>query len=113
MEYDKSVEILTNFQYQASLHKRNAPFPSEQFLVTVLGRLILMAHTNAYLFCPHNSCTYNSHINTTQAFLLKPLLVVQIAKHFNSIFVLVAQSHTQDTSPHRWYCCHRPLLPKL
>jgi len=65
MEYYKSVEILTNFQYQASLHKRRAPH-SEHFLATVLGGLILPAHTNAYLFCPHSSCTYNSHITTVK-----------------------------------------------
>jgi len=65
MEHDKSVEISTNFQYQASLHKRRVPL-SEHFLATVMGGLILTAHTNAYLFCPYSSCTYNSHINTAK-----------------------------------------------
>jgi len=70
MKYYKSVEILTNFQYQASLHKRKDP-PSKHFLATVLGGLIITAYTNAYLFCPPSSCTYNSHINTvkTKVFL--------------------------------------------
>ena len=40
--------------------------PSEHFPATVLGRLILTAYTNAHLFCPHSSCTYNSHINTVK-----------------------------------------------
>jgi len=44
------VEILTNFQYQVSLHKCKAP--SQQFLATILGELIITARTNACLFCP-------------------------------------------------------------
>jgi len=52
--YYKSVEILTNFQYQASLHKRKTP-PSKHFLAMVLGGLIITVHTNAYLFCPPSS----------------------------------------------------------
>jgi len=67
MKHYKSVEILTNFQYQASLHKRKAPLVN--FLATVLGGLIITAQTNAYLFCPPSSSTYNSHINKDESCL--------------------------------------------